>query len=215
MLLKREMRKGEWINLIREGVLGMTQKEFAKWLTEETGIEISSQQVARIENWGAKDALNPIKPSEEIINLLTSLIPSQPGETIPVMVSDLPDHVITSSSSVENLENVEISQTRLDKASSIGEIQKTNPVYYYYPAIWRPSLVENDTLRYSISSSSVSSSTANFTIIVQSSSNGKAIEDAHVIAFTSFKQKQGAQGQNIPHCFSGERGKTTRCDHLV
>lgn len=76
------MRKGKWINVIRQSVLNMNQTDFSRWLTERTGIPISSQMVARMENWGATDTNKKIEPPKEVIKLLEQGLETELGSEI-------------------------------------------------------------------------------------------------------------------------------------
>jgi hypothetical protein len=49
----------------------MTQVQFAKFLSQETGEKITSLMVCRMENYGQRDAYHPQAPSAAVIALLT------------------------------------------------------------------------------------------------------------------------------------------------
>lgn len=67
------MRQGKWINGKRLRVLKMTQPQFARWLTERTGLSVNAQMVARVENCGAIDTRKQLTPHYKITNLLNEI----------------------------------------------------------------------------------------------------------------------------------------------
>lgn len=68
------IRSGLCFRNVRNSVLRMTQKEFARWLSNETGEVVTAQLVARMENCGVKKACNPRQPSPEIFRIVCSQI---------------------------------------------------------------------------------------------------------------------------------------------
>lgn len=126
------MRKGKWINLIREGILKMNQPQFAEWLTQRTGISVDGNLVGKIESWGAKDIKKKnrkkIVPDKKIINLLESVFGVEVGSEIPAIKTE-------EKQEYESAENDEI-KTETATIASIKDAQKSYlvPIVYGYPA---------------------------------------------------------------------------------
>jgi DNA-binding transcriptional regulator YiaG len=57
--------------------LKMTQQEFARWLSSETGEIISSMQVCRMESFGRSDACSPQTPSQKVIQAISTYLPKK------------------------------------------------------------------------------------------------------------------------------------------
>ncbi len=79
------MRKGKWITAVREKVLAMNQKQFATFLSENTGIGFNSNKVQRIEKWGKTDTKRKIRlftePDKKVVRFLELLCLQQAGDT--------------------------------------------------------------------------------------------------------------------------------------
>jgi hypothetical protein len=63
------MISGKYIGSVRAD-LGMTQPQFAKWLSQESGEVIDSKMVCRMENFRASDACHPVAPSPAVIEVI-------------------------------------------------------------------------------------------------------------------------------------------------
>jgi hypothetical protein len=50
--------------------LNMTQPKFADWLSIQTGENIESIMICRMENFGARDACSPLKPTTAVNNII-------------------------------------------------------------------------------------------------------------------------------------------------
>lgn len=61
---------GRDIIRFRTNVLGQTQVQFARWLSEQTGESINTQAVCRYERFRAAKACNPLRPSDVTIAVI-------------------------------------------------------------------------------------------------------------------------------------------------
>lgn len=124
------MRKGRWINLIREGILKMNQPEFAKWLTQSTGVPVDASMVGKIESWGSVDIkkknTKKVIPDPKIINLLESIFGVKTGNKI------------LATRIIENTEEKE-ENTEEYYISSVTDTKNQDliPIVYGYPAALR------------------------------------------------------------------------------
>jgi DNA-binding transcriptional regulator YiaG len=55
--------------------LGMTQPQFAKWLSRQTGEHLDAKKISRVENHGKEKASNPMAPSLRVYAAISSLFP--------------------------------------------------------------------------------------------------------------------------------------------
>jgi hypothetical protein len=55
-----------------------TQPQFARVLSEQTGEDIDSKAVCRLENYGQRDACHPMTPSQAINEYICPCRPAQP-----------------------------------------------------------------------------------------------------------------------------------------
>jgi hypothetical protein len=52
----------------------MNEPKFARFLARRTGETIDSQRVCRMENFGAKDACNPVRPSRKVVDVVDAIL---------------------------------------------------------------------------------------------------------------------------------------------
>jgi hypothetical protein len=186
----KDIETGKWIRIVRISLLGnMSQPHFAKWLSKETEENISSQLVARMENWGRKDTSRKVKPSNKVISVIQSIAPWGPSSNVPVVSRSIKDEDFTTLSFSEHPNNY-FGQSY---SSGVGNI--TSPIYFYYPALWRPVIQENSTFRYSTNTSSSRLQVSGFVIKVVSADSGDPLDNANVIAFTNFVRKEGTSNR--------------------
>lgn len=230
---------GKWIKATREGLLGMNQPKFARWLTQMTGEEVTSQIVARMENYGNPKACNPHKPPLEVLRAIAEVAPYEigKGDSIPMLrlnsekLNPGKRAVMTSSTRLLEVSDELAPSIFEEFTASVGQVQSFKnagqgfPIFHYQPAVWHPGRLsqvpQESPLRFSISSPLPTKGTPFVVRVVSAAS--QPIADALVTAITQFsrygskggQERTDSSGQAVLRFGNSESTQTVTVERLI
>jgi len=102
-------------------VLSMTQPKFAEWLSVQTGEPIRSIKVCRMENFGARDACHPLRPSVAVTRTIQPFVLTK--EPVASRLAKIKPKIANNALSQDSPTSATVS-TESERASVMTKEQK-------------------------------------------------------------------------------------------